>query len=127
MKGKNKSTVEHTEKDIIDFLKESKNHMVIVLGQKINYCNRNDIIANSKKREFQYCDKTGNKYYQVFGRQLVNEKDMNLITNPKNSIFNVSTLKDVVKMKNLPDSPFHPRSYYEVEAYRVEDYMSMID
>ena len=127
MRGKNKSTVEHTEKDIIEYLKESNNHMVIVLGQKINFCNRNDIIANSRKRECQYCDKTGNKYYQVFGRQLVNEKDMNLITNPKNSIFNVSTLKDVVKMKNLPDSPFQPRSYYEVEAYKVEDYMSMVD
>jgi hypothetical protein len=28
MRGKNKSTVEHTEKDIIEYLKESNNHMV---------------------------------------------------------------------------------------------------
>lgn len=123
MKGQPKSPQKHyDEKDIDCFLKESKNNMIVVLGQKVNLCHRTEIVANAKNKDFQYIDKDGNMYYQILGRHAVNQKGLDLLVNPSYAIFNISTLIDVKKMKTHKDSTYYPRSFYDVEAYKRDDY-----
>jgi hypothetical protein len=115
---------ELNEHEVLSFLSENKDNIILVFGQKIYPMQRSIIRKNIKKEENIFTDEQNNKYFQIMGRHLIDDKEIKDITDKKLSIFNISTLKNVVRVKNKSAS--FSRSVYHVEPYTVQEYEEMI-
>lgn len=115
------------EYQVSKILTENKNSIILVFGQKVYTANRSDIRKNIKNPENIFVDSAGKKYFQIFGRHLVDEDEIKAITNRNLSIFNISTLKDVVRV-NTKASPINvSRSVYKVDPYTVDEYNEILN
>jgi hypothetical protein len=116
-----------SEKEVSEFLTQDKNNIILVFGQKIYTGHRTEIKSNIKKQENIFVDDTGKKYYQIIGRHLIDEDDIKSIINKDLSIFNISTLKNVIRVTNKTSPLKHSRSVYSVDPYTKEEYSEMIN
>jgi hypothetical protein len=135
MTKKSKKTKEKTEdeelkdlneNEVSEYLAQNKNNIILVFGQKIYTSNRSEIKTNIKKQENIFVDDSGKKYYQIIGRHLIDEEDIKYIGNKDLSIFNISTLKNVIRVTNKSSPLRHSRSIYSVDSYTTEEYVEML-
>ncbi len=115
-----------TEKEVIEYLSQNKDNIILVFGQKIYTAYRSEIKSNIKKQENIFVDDSGKKYFQIIGRHLIDEDDIKYITNKDLSIFNISTLKNVIRVTNKTSPLKHSRSIYSVDPYNKEEYIEML-
>ena len=117
---------ELNEHEVLSFISENKDNIILVFGQKIYPMQRSLIRKNIKKDENIFLDDTNNKYFQIMGRHLIDDKEIKDVTNKDLSIFNISTLKNVIRVKNKNSNIYSSRSIYHVEPYTVQEYEEMI-
>jgi hypothetical protein len=117
---------ELNEHQVLEFLSQNKDNIIVVFGQKIYPMQRSVIRKNIKKDENIFIDESENKYYQIVGRHLIDDKEIKDIIDKNLSIFNISTLKNVIRVKSKNNSLYAPRSVYNVEPYTVKEYEEMI-
>jgi len=115
-----------SEHDVLKYLSEKSDNIIMVLGQKVYRMNRSSIKYSIKKPENIFVDSEGKKFYQIVGRHLVDEDEIKFITSKKLSIYNISTLKNVVKVNSKGNPILMSRSVYNVEPYTVEEYKEMV-
>ncbi len=115
-----------TEHQILEYLSQDKDNIILVFGQKIYTGHRSEIRKNIKKQENIYVDSNGKKYFQIVGRHLIDEEDIKYITSKKLSIFNISTLKNVIKVNNKATPLSSSRGVYSVEPYTKDEYQEML-
>jgi hypothetical protein len=115
-----------TEHQILEYLSQDRDNIILVFGQKIYTGHRSEIKKNIKKQENIYVDSTGNKYFQIVGRHLIDEADIKFITSKKLAIFNISTLKNVIKVNNKATPLSSSRGVYSVEPYSKDEYQEML-
>ncbi len=116
---------ELSETDVVEYIKEHKNNIILVFGQKVSCFSRDEIKKNIKKPETIFTGEDSKKYYQLIGRHLIEEEDFKSINSKSFSIFNISTLNNVVKVtgsNNLKQT----RSVYNVEPYTLEEYEEIL-
>jgi hypothetical protein len=116
---------ELSETDVVEYIKEHKNNIILVFGQKVSCFSRDEIKKNIKKPETIFTGEDGKKYYQLIGRHLIEEEDFKPINSKSFSIFNISTLNNVVRVtgsNNLKQT----RSVYSVEPYTLEEYEEIL-
>jgi hypothetical protein len=114
------------ELDVIDYLEKDKDNIILVFGHKIYSAHRSVIRNSIKKPENIFSDDDGKIYYQIIGRHLIDDTEIKCLTNKKLSIFNISTLKNVLKLKNKISPMVHSRSVYSVDAYTIEEYQEIL-
>jgi hypothetical protein len=125
-KNKEETPKDLSEKDVMEYLSEKKDNIILVFGQKIQLAHRNDIKKNLKKDENIFTDESDKKYFQINGRHLIEEDDIKYIKNSNFSIFNISTLKNVVRTTTKGSPIKHSRSVYSVDAYNKDEYNEML-
>jgi hypothetical protein len=108
------------ESDIVEFLADPDN-ILIAYGQKIIGHSRQEIADLSKDVNNVYIDENKNKYIQIVGRHLIPFKELKMFQNMNYSIFNVSTLLNVILVTNISTGARQKRSYYELKSFRKED------
>jgi hypothetical protein len=114
------------EKDIIRYLKRSKDNIIIAFGHNINLVKRSDIKKALETPRYCYTGEDSTRYYQIIGRPLLSEPNMKKILNPDYSIFNISLLMNVLKVfSDFEPMYIHNRSIYDVEAFHKDDYMKV--
>lgn len=112
------------ENDIVEFLSDSDN-ILIAYGQKIIGHSRKEIVDLSKDSNNIYIDENKNKYIQIVGRHLIPFKDMKMFQNVNYSIFNISTLLNVILVTNISTGARQKRSYYELKHFTRKDLESL--
>jgi hypothetical protein len=120
------SPEELNEHEVLKFLSENKDNIILVFGQKIYPMKRSIIRSNIKKDDNIFIDDENNKYYQIMGRHLIDNTEIKDIINKDLSIFNISTLKNVMRVKNKNNNIYSSRSIYHVEPYTVQEYEEII-
>jgi len=115
------------EKDVVEYLSQDKDNIILVFGQKIYTAHRSEIKSNIKKQENIFVDDTGKKYFQIIGRHLIDEDDIKSIIKKGLSIFNISTLKNVIRVTNKTSPLKNSRSIYSVDPYTKEEYVEMLN
>ena len=113
------------EKDVEKYLMENKDNIILVFGQKIYRGHRSLIKKSIKQLENIFSDDSGKIYYQVMGRHLVDENEIKCLVNKRLSIFNISTLKNVIKVTNKKSPIIHSRGVYTVDAYTLDEYQEI--
>lgn len=108
------------EADIVEFLADPDN-ILIAYGQKIIGHSRQEIADLSKDANNIYVDENKNKYIQIVGRHLIPFKEIKMFQNMNYSIFNVSTLLNVILVTNISTGARQKRSYYELKSFRKQD------
>lgn len=114
------------EKDIIRYLKRSKDNIIIAFGHNINLVKRSDIKKALATPQYCYTGTDTARYYQIISRPLLSESNMKKILNTDYSIFNVSLLVNVLKVfSDFEPMHIHNRSVYDVEAFHKDDYIKV--
>lgn len=117
---------EATEHDIIEFLEEPDN-ILIVYGQKITGHSRTEVLELCRNPANIYKDEEGKKYVQIAGRHLIKYEDLAYINDPEFSIFNVSTLLNVILVINSSTAARQKRSFYELKYYSKIDFHGIMN
>ena len=117
---------ELNEHQVLEFLSKDKDNIIIVFGQKIFPMQRSIIRSNIKKVDNIFFDDENNKYFQIMGRHLIDDKEIKDIVDKNLSIFNISTLKNVVRVKSKNSTIYASRSVYHVEPYTVKEYEELL-
>ena len=111
------------EKDVKKYLKKSKDNIIIAFGHNVNFVNRSEIKDVLSNPMYCYTGEDNKRYYQVIGRPLLSEENINKILDNNYSIFNISVLTNVIKVfSDAETSNIHTRSTYDVEHYTKNDY-----
>jgi hypothetical protein len=117
---------ELNEQDVEEYLQKDKDNIILVFGHKIYSAHRSVIRKTIKQPENIFVDDAGKIYYQILGRHLVDDVEIKCLTNKRLSIFNISTLKNVIRAPNKASPMIHSRSVYSVDAYTLEEYQEIL-
>ena len=117
---------ELNEKDVIEYLMKDKDNIILVFGHKIYSAHRSVIRSSIKKPDNIFVDDSGKIYYQIMGRHLIDDVEIKCLINKRLSIFNISTLKNVLRLKNKASPAIHSRSVYSVDAYTIDEYQEIL-
>ena len=114
------------EKDIIKYLGENADNVLIVFGHSNKFMKRSELRALFKLPEYKFTAEDGNRYYQILNRPLISEENMKKILSRKYSIYNIHVLTNVIKVfsDNHPQH-IHMRSIYEIDPYTLDEYLAV--
>lgn len=113
------------EENIVDYLKENPDNIILNFGETVNCTTRSNLQIMIDNSQHNYQDMHGNKYVQITGRYLIEVKDVPKIMDSERSIYNISTLINVINVFSEANPGHkHNRSVYDVQAYSVEDLMN---
>ena len=111
------------EKDVIRYLKRSKDNIIVVFGQKIYCLKRSQVKEDSNDPSFCYTGEDGKRYHQILGRPLIAKEQLTKIASSSYSIFDLSVLLNVIRVFSDSDpGHIHNRSIYKIDAYSATDY-----
>jgi hypothetical protein len=114
------------EKDVEKYLLSHKDNIILVFGHKIYSGHRSVIKKSIKQPENIFTDESGKVYYQVMGRHLVDDVEIKCLLKDRLSIFNISTLKNVIKVTNKVSPMIHSRGVYSIDAYTLDEYQEIL-
>jgi hypothetical protein len=122
----NKMDAYMAEKDIIRYLEESTDNVLVVFGHSTNFVKRSQLRGAFKSPTHRFTGDDTKKYYQILNRPLVSEDDMKKLLNKNYSIYNVHVLVNVLRVFSDSDPVhIHHRSVYEIEPYTLEEYLNV--
>lgn len=110
------------EDNIADYLRENPDNIILNFGETVNCTTRSNLQVMIDNPQHNYQDINGNKYVQIIGRYLIEEKDVIKFMDIGRSIYNISTLINVISVFSEANPGHkHNRSVYDVQAYTIED------
>lgn len=114
------------EKDIVKYLDESTDNVIIVFGHTTSFVKRSELRSAFKDPSYRFTGDDTKKYYQILNRPLVAEIDMKKLLNKNYSIYNVHLLVNVLRVfSDGEPANIHHRSVYEIESYTLEEFLNI--
>ena len=126
LKINNKMDAYMGEKDIVRYLDESTDNILIVFGHNTNFVKRSQLRGAFRSPTYRFTGDDTKKYYQILNRPLVSEDNMKKLLDKNYCIYNVHVLVNVLRVFS-DDKPahIHNRSVYEIEPYTLDEYLNV--